>query len=61
MNGPDDSKQSERPAALQNRGHGKKPYQKPSFRHERVFETRALSCGKVSVTQSGCRFNRRNS
>ena len=26
----------------------KKPYQKPSFRFERVFETMALSCGKLS-------------
>ena len=26
---------------------GKKPYQKPEFRYERVFETMALSCGKV--------------
>jgi hypothetical protein len=33
----------------------KKPYQKPAFRHERVFETQALSCGKVG-TQGGCVF-----
>jgi hypothetical protein len=26
----------------------KKPYQKPSFRFERIFETMALSCGKLS-------------
>jgi hypothetical protein len=30
-------------------GHkGKKPYQKPSFRYEQVFETMALACGKVN-------------
>lgn len=29
----------------------KKPYEKPAFRFERVFETRALSCGKVSAAQ----------
>jgi hypothetical protein len=40
---------------------GKKPYQKPGFRHERVFETMALSCGKVHPTQFQCRFNRKNS
>jgi len=25
----------------------KKPYAKPSFRHEKVFETTAISCGKT--------------
>ena len=39
----------------------KKPYQKPEFRFERVFETRALRCGKVSATQSSCTHNRKNS
>ena len=33
----------------------KKPYQKPAFRHERVFETMALSCGKISTTQAQCK------
>lgn len=32
----------------------KKPYEKPAFRYEQVFVTSALSCGKISVTQSGC-------
>ena len=27
----------------------KRPYRKPEFRFERVFETQALSCGKVQV------------
>jgi hypothetical protein len=39
----------------------KKPYVKPSYRFERVFETMALSCGKISATQFECRFHRRNS
>jgi hypothetical protein len=39
----------------------KKPYQKPEFRFERVFETRALTCGKVHPTQSSCTHNRKNS
>ncbi len=40
----------------------KKPYVKPSFEREQVFETRALVCGKVSRTQASCHgFNRRNS
>jgi hypothetical protein len=40
---------------------GKKPYQKPEFRYERVFETMALSCGKVNPTEFQCRFNRKSS
>jgi len=40
-------------------GKPKKPYRKPSFQHERVFETMALACGKLSPTQSQCRFNRK--
>jgi len=32
----------------------KKPYEKPSFRFEKVFVTTALSCGKVHPTQSSC-------
>jgi hypothetical protein len=37
----------------------KKPYVKPTVRHERVFETMALSCGKVQNTSGACHFNRR--
>ena len=37
----------------------RKTYTKPSFRYERVFETRALSCGKIQITQFQCFFNRR--
>jgi hypothetical protein len=40
---------------------GKRLYQKPAFRFEKVFETMALSCGKVHPTQFQCRFNRKNS
>lgn len=32
----------------------KKPYEKPSFRYEKVFVTSALSCGKISATQLTC-------
>jgi len=37
----------------------KRPYLKPAFRHEKVFETMALACGKISPTQGQCRFNRK--
>ena len=33
----------------------KKPYEKPSFRFEKVFVTTALSCGKVNPTDMNCR------
>jgi hypothetical protein len=39
----------------------KKPYTKPAFRSERVFETSALGCGKVDPTQTQCKINRKNS
>jgi hypothetical protein len=44
--------------AAESRATTKKPYQEPAFRHEKVFETMALSCGKVQSTNSQCRFNR---
>jgi hypothetical protein len=40
---------------------GKKRYRKPEFQSEKVFETMALACGKISPTQLQCRFNRKNS
>jgi len=40
---------------------GKRPYQQPTYRFERVFETMALSCGKVQPVEFQCRFNRKNS
>lgn len=46
------------------RPHGdasRKPYEKPALRHEKVFETMALTCGKVQGTGGSCRFNRKNS
>ena len=39
----------------------KKPYQKPSFRHERIFETMALACGKIDSTQQQCHLNTKTS
>jgi hypothetical protein len=39
----------------------KKPYQKPAFREESLFETGALSCGKVHSTQLSCHSNQKTS
>jgi hypothetical protein len=52
--------QPEFPPASESSDTPKKPYLKPAFRHEQVFETMALACGKVS-TQLQCRSNRKNS
>jgi len=32
----------------------RKPYQKPAFQREQVFETMALACGKTNPTQGAC-------
>jgi hypothetical protein len=39
----------------------RKPYAKPAFRYERVFETQALSCGKIDVVSGSCHRNRKTS
>lgn len=57
--------QSEEPNRLWNGSRAqrsaKKPYRKPAVRYERVFETQALTCGKVQTTQSACHSNRKTS
>jgi hypothetical protein len=49
-----DHSSSEQPITEANR---KKPYEKPAFRHEQVFVTTALSCGKIDPTQAACQMN----
>jgi len=39
----------------------RKPYAKPAFRFEQVFETRALICSKVSSTQAQCHSSQKTS
>lgn len=48
-------------AATEGAAGGKRRYEKPAFRHEPVFETMALACGKVNPTQGACRAVRRAS
>jgi hypothetical protein len=45
-------------SAAQSSHTAKKQYQDPAFQHERVFETMALSCGKVQATNFQCHFHR---
>jgi len=42
-------------------GKEKKLYQKPAFRYERVFETQALSCGKMVGTTVQCQVQQKAS
>ena len=37
----------------------KEPYEKPTFRVEKVFVTTALSCGKVGHTSQQCATNQK--
>jgi hypothetical protein len=39
----------------------RKHYLKPAFRFERVFETQALSCGKISSHFTPCHLNPKTS
>ena len=49
---------SNTPPAPSQEANGKRPYLKPGFSHESVFETMALACGKVQTTQNSCRTRR---
>ena len=51
----------EKQRQLGNASKAKKLYQKPAFRYERVFETLALSCGKIGATTAQCQFSRKTS
>lgn len=57
----DDRASRKKQQELGNTGKEKKLYQKPAFRYERVFETLALSCGKVAPTQGPCHHSRKTS
>jgi hypothetical protein len=51
----------EEKSVLESRRSAKKPYQKPGFRSEKVFETMALACGKITGGGNLCKFRRRSS
>jgi len=58
---PENQVRREEQKQLDKAGKAKKPYRKPAFRSERVFETLALACGKISATQSSCQFSQKSS
>lgn len=49
------------PGPLEPQLAARKPYRKPAVRHERVFETSALVCGKIQTTQAQCAHNKKTS
>lgn len=55
MNKQDQTEKQSHPAR------GRKPYLKPAFEREKVFETQALVCGKMQSTEGSCHHNRKNS
>ncbi len=57
----DDSTPDKRQKLNREAAQERKPYKKPAFRHERVFETAALSCGKVYSVQSTCISSKKTS
>jgi len=59
MNTREQDKQGHQESPAGKPGQKKRAYQKPAFLHERVFETMALACGKISATQGSCRHNRK--
>ena len=52
---------TEEKTALESQQTQKKPYKKPEFRFEKVFETVALACGKFRGGGSSCRNHRASS
>jgi hypothetical protein len=61
MSEPKNPDQAQSPRSSVSGEAAKKPYLKPSFRHEQVFETMALACGKIGASQLQCRVNRKTS
>lgn len=58
---PQEERDPPHQAAETARKESRKPYQKPSFRSEKIFETMALQCGKVQSTQGSCHSSRKSS
>jgi hypothetical protein len=58
MTSSDPSAKDKSLAETDSASHAKKAYQKPAVRFERVFETMALTCGKLG-TQMQCSTNQK--
>jgi hypothetical protein len=55
------NKRTDTQANSQRSNRPKKAYEKPLFRHEPIFETSALACGKINGSAAQCRSNRKAS
>jgi hypothetical protein len=55
------AEKDKRTGTTKNARQGRRPYHAPTFRSEKVFETMALTCGKISTTQTICKLNRKTS
>ena len=60
MSQPDDPTGTQRDAPDADRA-ARKPYQKPAFSREQLFETMALACGKINTTITACRIVKKSS
>jgi hypothetical protein len=56
-----DDPTGEQPDAPDADGTARKPYQKPAFSREQLFETMALACGKINTNIRQCRLVKKNS
>jgi hypothetical protein len=54
VNDPQSNPQAAVERAAEAAGEARKPYCKPSFQFEQVFETMALQCGKIGSTSFSC-------
>ena len=54
MNNPERTSIERNGDAADSASGSRKPYRKPSFRFEQVFETLALQCGKMQGTGGAC-------
>jgi hypothetical protein len=63
MSSPDDTADHKDQVAGETNGpaQAKKPYVKPAFVREGVFETTALACGKINPTVRQCNLVRKTS
>jgi hypothetical protein len=61
MSQPDDPTGTQRDAPSGVDQGVRKPYQKPAFTREQLFETMALACGKINTTITACRIVKKSS
>jgi hypothetical protein len=61
MSEPRESAGPEADGGLSSNARPKKPYERPDFVREQVFETMALACGKTNPTTGQCKTVKKRS